>query len=880
MNSPGGSGPDLERAIAEYLAGVDRGEPPDPEEFIDRFPTCAVELREFLDDMQTVDAELAGDRAGSMGITAGRVIAPPESSSLLAWGEDGGSAQLPKIRRFRLLEEIGAGSQGIVYRAEQLGTGRTVALKAIREGTFASRAEHRRFEAEVELASRLDHPNIVSIYECGREDGHDFFAMEYVDGDLLGEYLAKTEFNPRETIELFLQICDAVAYAHQRGVLHRDLKPANVLVDSSGAARIVDFGLAKPIPLGSSAVVSLGITEPGVLAGTWYYASPEQARRDRSRVDVRSDVYALGVILFEMFTDALPYPVMNEPREVIARHILDTPPRKPSGIRRGLDDDVDTIVLRALDKEPSRRYQSAAAMADDLRRYLAGDAIEAKRDSTLYVLRKTLRRYRWRVAAVLTVLVALVAFAVTTFVLYRQAVVARATDQVRARAVRRNQRFMMDQLDEAYWAKNRLAEIAAIYPNLPEVRALNRIPDDDFESRVASFLDEIPLHVAETVRVGDAAAQAEVRAMLAAHESELADLVDACRTHRFQFGVETASYTKDWVSRTQQPAALAGWKGAEALIARAWVAHLSGEREQAIAGLDAARSIAVNLSDGRGPRHVSRAVLVRINLYATTLAILENIGEAGAAPGDYLPWTLRDPVPPRWDLSKIRHRIRDLQILEQGLVGTGEDDAAYFDLDLLNKHGGNMYGFAGLMHDEGRALARTISMEEVVAVYDFLDYELDQWHSVTFDALGRRLDNLVESLEKRPAWVLVSPWSPIGLGRYRCRGWLRTQRSATMVAALLCEYRNREGSWPVELTGALSPDDPVNEMDPFMGVPFGYRLIDGEPVLYSVNEDGVDNGGLAGRRGEAGTDIVFFAPGRDPVPCPLIPILKRKPPAP
>lgn len=298
------------------------------------------------------------------------------------------------IEGYDIQEELGRGGMGVVYRAVQLSTKRQVALKVLLEGPFASKASKRRFEREVELAAQLDHPHIVAILESGSRDGRHYFAMRYVAGRRLDEYVVGKEQSLKDRLALFVKICDAVNYAHQRGVIHRDLKPSNILIDANGEPHILDFGLAKPTDVGSEDETQpMVLSVTGQVMGTLPYMSPEQAAGTPNEVDIRTDVYSLGVILYEMLTGRYPYPVVGQVADVL-RNIAEAEPRRPSTILRMINNEVETIVLKALSKVKDRRYQSAENLARDVERYLTGRAIEAKRDSGWYVLRKTVRRYR------------------------------------------------------------------------------------------------------------------------------------------------------------------------------------------------------------------------------------------------------------------------------------------------------------------------------------------------------------------------------------------------------------------------------------------------------------------------------------------------------
>jgi len=217
--------------------------------------------------------------------------------------------RLIEIPGYEILEEIHRGGQGIVYRAVQLGTKREVALKVMLEGPLADEVTRRRFEREVELAASLRHPNIVTILDSGVSQGRYYFAMEYIDGLRLDRYLAQVRPSLRQTLQLFVKICEAVNFAHQRGVIHRDIKPPNILVDWAGEPHVLDFGLAKPLQTADARESTVAVVSvSGQLLGTVAYMSPEQTLGGQN-VDVRSDVYSLGVVFYEALLGQLPYSV-------------------------------------------------------------------------------------------------------------------------------------------------------------------------------------------------------------------------------------------------------------------------------------------------------------------------------------------------------------------------------------------------------------------------------------------------------------------------------------------------------------------------------------------------------------------------------------------
>jgi tetratricopeptide (TPR) repeat protein/tRNA A-37 threonylcarbamoyl transferase component Bud32 len=337
------------------------------------------------------------------------------------------------IGEYRIVGLLGQGGMGVVWEAEQQHPRRLVALKVMRQGHYVDDLHARMFHREAEILGRLKHPNIAAIYESGHtEDGHDFFAMELVPGRTLGEWLAARPqvVTPEELelrLQLFRTICEAVGYAHQRGVIHRDLKPTNIVVTDetvSGTAsvgsplpvvKVLDFGLARLTDV--EAVATSMMTEVGMIKGTLQYMAPEQARGEVEAIDVRTDVYALGMILYELISGRRPYDLPGAALAEAVRVICEQSPRSLvqgwSGTRR-LDADVETIVVKALEKDPERRYSSVAALSDDVDRYLTSQPVLARAPSRAYRVRKYVQRHRALAGAAAAVTIALVCGAIGT----------------------------------------------------------------------------------------------------------------------------------------------------------------------------------------------------------------------------------------------------------------------------------------------------------------------------------------------------------------------------------------------------------------------------------------------------------------------------------
>lgn len=308
-----------------------------------------------------------------------------------------------------------AGGQAVVYKAYQKATKRIVAVKVLLQELHASERAQFRFEREVDLAAGLRHPNIVTIYDSGIAHGQYYYAMEYIDGIALDDYVKTNELSTREIMELFNKICQAVAYAHQRGVMHRDLKPNNILVDGDGEPHILDFGLAKLADTSEQVSAEAVMTSiPGKIIGTLAFMSPEQASAQPGAVDVRTDVYSIGVILYKVFTDSFPYDITGSTLNIL-RNIQETEPTRPSAVVKNLNSEAEAIVLKALAKEPPLRYQSAAELQADISNWLEGLPISARADSSIYLLRKLLVRHRYAAAVAGLVLVIILCASYVSF---------------------------------------------------------------------------------------------------------------------------------------------------------------------------------------------------------------------------------------------------------------------------------------------------------------------------------------------------------------------------------------------------------------------------------------------------------------------------------
>ena len=271
---------------------------------------------------------------------------------------------------FELLEEIGRGGQGVVYRAHQKSLNRTVALKVIGLGPWATEAHLKRFRREAEAAANLNHPFIVPIHEVGEREGFCYFSMNFIEGGQLDEVVKHTPISIPQAAELIAKVARTVHYAHEHGILHRDVKPGNILLDKNGEPHLADFGLARLVEAESTVTGTLE------LLGTPSYMAPEQAAGDTTKVSKATDVYGLGAVLYQLLTRHPPF-AGGTTYETI-KLLLDTEPRQPRVLNRKIDRELSTICLKCLEKDPKRRYSSALALAEDLEHWLKHEPIQGQ----------------------------------------------------------------------------------------------------------------------------------------------------------------------------------------------------------------------------------------------------------------------------------------------------------------------------------------------------------------------------------------------------------------------------------------------------------------------------------------------------------------------
>ncbi|MHC4661563.1 MAG: protein kinase domain-containing protein [Planctomycetota bacterium] len=357
-----------------------------------------------------LDPSRGPDSATAETIRFSNVRGGPPSPSIIDDKEELSPSGRKMFERYEILGELARGGMGIVYRAVHPGLKKVVALKVLLAGEAATEDQVRRFHQEAESAAKLKHPNIVPIHDVGIYKGKHYFTLEFIEGKTLRDKIREERIPVEEAVKTMKDVCDAIDYAHIHGIIHRDLKPANIMIDHLGNPQVMDFGLAKNVE-GESRTIT------GVIMGTPAYMPPEQAEGKISMLEARSDVYSLGAVFYECLTGAPPFEGAN-PMEII-KNVIEEDPAHPRTLNVRIPKDVETICLKAMEKDIGRRYATAGEMRDDIGHYLNGDPIMARPQSFAYKASKWIKKRKGLVAAV-TIILLLIAGGATWFGMWQQ----------------------------------------------------------------------------------------------------------------------------------------------------------------------------------------------------------------------------------------------------------------------------------------------------------------------------------------------------------------------------------------------------------------------------------------------------------------------------
>src|SRR5262249_48284855 len=400
-----------------------------------------------------------GDGGSAEDIQANHETARPESAATM----------LGQLGDYELLEEIGRGGQGVVFRARQKSLNRTVALKVISLGQWASRAHLKRFRREALAAASLDHPGIVPIYEVGQSDGSCYFSMRFVEGGQLDQVIRRKPMSIRQAAEIIAKVARTVHHAHQHGILHRDIKPGNILLDAKDEPYLTDCGFARLVEAEST------VTRTKEVMGTPSYMAPEQAAGNNDQLTMETDVYGLGAVLYQLLTSHPPF-TADTTYETI-RLLVETEPRKPRLLNPKIDRELSTICLKCLEKDPRRRYPSGLALAEDLEHWLKNEPINAKRSGIFARGRKWVRR-KPAIAALIASLVAL-AVAVGWNVWKSELISRPATKGI---AVLPFENLSPDP-DNGYFAEGIQEEILTRLASIADLKVISRSSTQHYESK-------------------------------------------------------------------------------------------------------------------------------------------------------------------------------------------------------------------------------------------------------------------------------------------------------------------------------------------------------------------------------------------------------------
>ena len=748
-----------------------------------------------------------------------------------------------KLPGYELLEVVHSGGQGIVFRAVQLAANRMVAIKVLLYGPFASAQQRRRFSREVELISRLEHPHIVTLYDSGEVVGLHYFAMEFVEGLPIDDYALLYALSVKAVVQLLLEVCDAIGHAHQRGVIHRDIKPSNVVVDADGVPHVLDFGLAKTLTGYTLADNMPSISMAGQVLGTLPYLSPEQAAGIDQAIDVRSDIYSLGVLLHHLLTDDYPYPVDGTPDQVRA-NIASQVPRP---VRRAVRDedsesrfqagdisrDLEAVVLKTLEKDKARRYQSVYAMADDLRRYLSGEAVQARGTNRLYLLRKSLYRHRVAFSVGAAVLMAIgVVIGVVGHLAFK-AREAAATGALRADMARVNTLSLLHRFQTIESNARHEADAVALPAEFREIYARRYAgPKNEPDERFDALTEDMPANLLDIASDPDHPEHALAQQWFLRAAPRLNDMARTLATSTLYFP-PTAGASSSYVAGSGHVHVLGARRLCEAYLARAHWRFGLGDLRGAMDDLLALRRLGVDLSDAIFSHH-SIGHYYRLRTYTFVLDAYRQLIPASGVTSALYEWAVTDPAQSNASSAFLRDVLYITQLVDDSAVTDLDTGERYIDLDHLDALCAGSLSSLNLISDGSRRAVRSVSPAEFRSWVERFYTMQENWDALTYTELCHAIGSfkvaLDEAREQNPIFYLLS---------YRGnshRGTLfdKTIRRVTRLVAFATAFRQEHGQWPERLCDAVPPGFSADLTDPVTGREFVYDLWNGMPRLRSA----------------------------------------------
>ncbi len=749
-----------------------------------------------------------------------------------------------KLPGYELLESIHSGGQGMVFRAVQTTTKRMVAIKVLLYGPFASAQQRRRFAREVELISRLEHPHIVTLYDSGEVGGMHFFAMEFIEGLPIDDYALVYNLSVKTLVQLMIKVCDAVGHAHQRGVIHRDIKPSNVLVDADGQPHVLDFGLAKTLTgftLGDNAP---SVSMTGQVLGTLPYLSPEQATGSEQAIDVRTDIYSLGVLLYRLLTDAYPYPVDGTADEVRANitGFVPRPVRKTLRDERlesrfqpgDISPDLEAVVLKTLEKDKTRRYQSADALASDLRRYLSGEAVQARGSNRFYVFRKTAYKHRVGFSAAAAILLTIGAVIGVAAQLTLKAREAEATGALRADMARISTLSLLRRFQVIESTTRHQADAAALPAEYREEYAKRydgpRLePDEQFDALTA----DMPVNILEIAEDS-------------AHpERELAErwfCVAAPRLEEMSKRLETSSFffadapdeSRSYTRAATSPHLSGASRLCDAYLARARWHFDTGNLPAGVKDLLAMRRLAVDLGGALFSPHRSFGSYYRRGAYVVIMDAYRKMIQQSAGTRPLYEWALTDPAHSNASPCFLRELLDVTQVADDAAATDLESGNRFVDLDRFDALTGGSLTEWKVTTDDYRDAVAALSLAGIRRdVERFYDMQ-ERWDSLTYLELCEAIESFEYALtDARARNPIFYNLSYAGNG-HRATLFNKTVRRVVRLLAFATAYREREGQWPKSLRDAVPAAFSADLTDSVTGREFAYDVWKDMPRLRSV----------------------------------------------